>query len=201
MKKQILIMLVTIMAATILPACGLKQGVNVDSATIIGAGSNDITDSFVDGITNGYSESGNTAATTDSNNKSDNWLPSFLLDGANEEKEVKDNYGEALAIASKGSLLFSGGTDESYYTDELSWLKNSDVNDVIAIASACDDLEHGGWGVLGLGAEDTNKEWNQLDIKAFGENPDKERFIYYIASNVVSCISNTYFSFVSGYIF
>lgn len=46
--------------------------------------------------------------------------------------------------------MFSGKTNKGYYPNDISWLKNAKETDVIALVFACDDVTHGGWGVLGM---------------------------------------------------
>ena len=74
------------------------------------------------------------------------------------------------AILDKGDFLFSGVVGQRYTCMNLKWLKASAPTDVIALLWACDDVTHGGWGVLGV--ESSGK---QLEIKAASDQPDKVR--------------------------
>ena len=76
------------------------------------------------------------------------------------------------AILEKGTLLFSGATNKGYFPSDISWLTGADLDDAIALLWACDDVTHGGWGVLGL-----NVNYKQEDIKAISDQPDKERLM------------------------
>ena len=76
------------------------------------------------------------------------------------------------AILEKGTLLFSGATNKGYFPSNIAWLTGSDLDDAIALLWACDDVTHGGWGVLGL-----NVNYKQEDIKAISDQPDKERLM------------------------
>lgn len=92
------------------------------------------------------------------------------------ESEAKD---AEQQILQKGQLLFSGNTNEGYYPeDEIDWLKSAKDTDAIAIIYACDDLTHGGWGVLGLGCNVEGMGRQQMEIAAYADMPDKERLLY-----------------------
>ena len=54
--------------------------------------------------------------------------------------------------ATESKEIFSGGTNESYESNDASWLMNADDSDVIKIVYTCTDDTHAGWGVLGWGA-------------------------------------------------
>ena len=84
------------------------------------------------------------------------------------------------AILDKGTLLFSGKTNISYNPIDLSWLKEAAPEDALALLWACDDLTHGGWGVLGL-----NVNGQQLDIAAVSDQPDKERLNLYTVAQLL----------------
>ncbi len=74
------------------------------------------------------------------------------------------------AILDKGEFLFKGALGQRYTCMNLKWLKESAPTDVLALLWACDDVTHGGWGVLGV--ESSGK---QLEIKAASDQPDKVR--------------------------
>ena len=84
------------------------------------------------------------------------------------------------AILDKGTLLFSGKTNESYLPTDLGWLKNAQPEDALALVWACDDPTHGGWGVLGL-----NVNGQQLDIAAVSDQPGRERLNVYPIAQLV----------------
>ena len=84
------------------------------------------------------------------------------------------------AILDQGTLLFSGDTNISYNPIDLSWLKEAAPEDALALVWACDDVTHGGWGVLGLRVND-----KQLEITAVSDQPDKERLSLYTVAQLL----------------
>lgn len=78
------------------------------------------------------------------------------------------------AILQKGELLYSGKVNKGWYPSDISWLKSASPEDAIALVWACDDVTHGGWGVLGL-----NVGGKQKDIAAVSDQPDKERLMVF----------------------
>ncbi|MBQ6696346.1 MAG: hypothetical protein IJN16_06550 [Lachnospiraceae bacterium] len=59
-----------------------------------------------------------------------------------------------LPVDAAGStVIFKGGdTNESYESNDASWLLNAADSDVITVKYTCTDDTHAGWGVLGWGA-------------------------------------------------
>ena len=84
---------------------------------------------------------------------------------SDEEKRARED-----AILQQGTLLFSGFTNMTYNAVSVQFLKDADTEDVVAFRWACDDVSHGGWGVLGLSVNGKQK-----DIAAYTQQPDKER--------------------------
>ena len=82
-----------------------------------------------------------------------------------EEKRAQEE-----AILEKGTLLFAGKTNIGYSAMSIQFLKDASPDDVIAFYWACDDVSHGGWGVLGL-----QVNGKQKDIAAYTQQPDRER--------------------------
>ena len=76
------------------------------------------------------------------------------------------------AILAKGTLLFSAKTNKGWYPSDIQWLTTASPEDAIALMWACDDVTHGGWGVLGL-----NVGGKQRDIAAVSDHPEKERLM------------------------
>lgn len=74
------------------------------------------------------------------------------------------------AILEQGQLLFSAAVNKGYYPTDISWLTDAQPGSVVALVWACDDVTHGGWGVLGL-----NINGKQKDISAVSDHPEKER--------------------------
>ncbi len=93
-----------------------------------------------------------------------------------EEKLAAEN-----AILAKGTLLFSGKTNAGYSPADISWLTSAQATDAIVLRWACDDVTHGGWGVLGLivGGK-------QTDIAAVSDQPDKERILVYTVQELMN---------------
>lgn len=75
-----------------------------------------------------------------------------------------------MAILEKGKHLFTGVTNQRYSCMDSLWLKRSAPTDIIAMLWACDDVTHGGWGVLQLSISG-----KVLDINAISDRPDKVR--------------------------
>ena len=84
------------------------------------------------------------------------------------------------AILARGTLLFSAGVNKGWYPSDISWLKNASPDDAIALVWACDDVTHGGWGVLGL-----NVGGKQLDIAAVSDHPEKERLMIFTVADLM----------------
>ncbi len=105
----------------------------------------------------------------------------------NEAPAVRNSMAEADRIAAqnhileKGTLLFSGATNKGYFPSDISWLTGADLDDAIALLWACDDVTHGGWGVLGL-----NVNYKQEEIKAISDQPDKERLMLIPISELIT---------------
>ncbi|MBQ9142926.1 MAG: hypothetical protein IJX63_14230 [Lachnospiraceae bacterium] len=97
----------------------------------------------------------------------------------------EDKRAQELAILEKGTFLFSDKTDKGYYPSDISWLKNASTEDMIALIYACDDLTHGGWGVLGFGASVGGKYSNILEVNAVSDEPDKERLLTYTVAELI----------------
>lgn len=91
----------------------------------------------------------------------------------------EDKLARQNAILGKGTSLFSGKTNEGYYPGDISWLTGAGENDLLALVYACDDVTHGGWGVLGMSVKATGINSKQLDIAAYSDEPQKERLVVY----------------------
>lgn len=96
-----------------------------------------------------------------------------------EEKNAKQQ-----EILDKGTLLFADKRDKGYYPSDIEWLKNASEEDVVALVYACDDLTHGGWGVLGFGATVGGRYSNILEVNAVSDQPDKERLLIYTVAEL-----------------
>lgn len=84
------------------------------------------------------------------------------------------------AILQKGEFLYSGSVNKGWYPSDISWLKSASPEDAVALVWACDDVTHGGWGVLGL-----NVGGKQLDIAAVSDHPDKERLMVFTVQELM----------------
>lgn len=84
------------------------------------------------------------------------------------------------AILAKGTVLFSGKVNKGYYPRNIEWLTTASPEDAVALVWACDDLSHGGWGVLGL-----NVGGRQKDIIAYSDQPDKERLLVFTVAELM----------------
>ena len=86
----------------------------------------------------------------------------------------EDRLAAQEAILEKGTLLFSGITNQDYDPADLGWLKEASPEAAVALLWACDDVTHGGWGVLGLSVNGQQK-----DIAAVSDHPNKLRLYSY----------------------
>ena len=108
------------------------------------------------------------------------WVPSeapMVRDQVSEEEKRATE----LSILEKGTFLFAGNTDDSYYPNDISWLKNAKEGDALALIYACDDQSHGGWGVLGMSINN-----NQEHIAAMSDAPEKERLMIYTMADLMN---------------
>ena len=97
-----------------------------------------------------------------------------------EEKNAGQN-----AILEKGTFLYSGKTDIGYYPNDISWLTEAGEEDALALIYACDDVTHGGWGVLGMSVKTENSGGKQEDIAAYSNQPQKERLVIYSVTEIL----------------
>ena len=80
------------------------------------------------------------------------------------------------AIFEKGTFLFSGKTNQSYYASNLSFMKEADGQDALALLYACDDESHVGWGVLGWSGYVAGKNIQADNVMAKSD-PARERVV------------------------
>ena len=57
-------------------------------------------------------------------------------------------------------LFENGSVDESYETNDASWLVNGKDNDTLTVIYTCTETDHAGWGILGWGAS-VDGEWKE----------------------------------------
>jgi len=99
------------------------------------------------------------------------WIPKAAPAVRNQIPEAELNAARD-AILAEGKLLFSGKTNKGYYPYGGGPLPTSKEDDAIVLIWACDDVTHGGWGVLGL-----KVNGRQKDIIAVSDQPDRERLM------------------------
>jgi len=89
-------------------------------------------------------------------------------------------------ILDLGTLLFAGTANQKYASS--SWkkcLKEASPTDLLIINYACDDPEHGGWGVLGMSITNASGKYIQEDINAYTDEPEKERLLVYTVQELM----------------
>lgn len=106
--------------------------------------------------------------------------PAVRVEVSDEEQREKE-----LEILEQGTFLYAGETDNGFYPSDISWLTSAEKEDAVAIIYACDDLTHGGWGVLGL-AVDGGSGQKQMEITAMSDEPDKERLVIYTVEELLA---------------
>ena len=85
------------------------------------------------------------------------------------------------AILARGTPLFSGKVNTGWYPSDVAWLTDAQPEDMVALLWACDDVTHGGWGVLGLSVNGRQK-----DIAAVSDQPDKVRLMVFTAAELAA---------------
>lgn len=88
----------------------------------------------------------------------------------------KLSYKDALK---QGTLLFEGSENQGFSSSNLDWLNSAGDDDYIALAYKCDDVTHGGWGVMAWNAKCSSGSKKGADISAYPTETDKERLITY----------------------
>ncbi|MBQ4074237.1 MAG: hypothetical protein IJD39_03450 [Clostridia bacterium] len=107
------------------------------------------------------------------------WTPReapIIRQGLSEE-EIRAAQDEIL---SQSKLIFSGAVNKSYNGVMGYPLKTAKAEDMIALRWACDDVTHGGWGVLGMTVNS-----KQININAVSDQPDKERLYLYTVKELM----------------
>jgi hypothetical protein len=91
---------------------------------------------------------------------------------------------ERNAILAKGTLIYSGKTNQGFNSgSNMTWLKEAAPEDAVALLWACDDVSHGGWGVLGLSINGVQQE-----IVAVSDHPEKERLNLYTIAQLMETV-------------
>lgn len=94
-------------------------------------------------------------------------------------------------ILEKGTFLFSGKTNRGYNPMSISWLKDAKPTDAVALVFACDDVTHGGWGVLGVSVRAYKLGDKMQEVKAYSDEPDKERLVIYTVKELQTMVNAT----------
>lgn len=115
------------------------------------------------------------------------WAPDEAPAVRNEMTDEEKREAE-LEILEKGTFLFSDKTDVGYYPSDISWLTGADKEDAIALIYACDDLSHGGWGVLGFRADTSSGKQLAIEVNAMSDNPAKERLVVYSVQELMDSV-------------
>ncbi len=109
-----------------------------------------------------------------------------------------DQLAAQSAILERGAFLFSGKTNEGWYPSDIAWLKTAAPTDVLALVFACDDVTHGGWGVLGMSVSRGNLR-KQVDIAAVSDQPDKERLMIWTVQELMDLVNASTPDQVTGF--
>ncbi len=177
MRKRMLA-LISVLALT-LSACGQGDTTTTatDTATTV---TNESTTEATDTTESTVAEE----TTEDTTPAEDVWVPAeapaVRVEVSDEEQAAQEK-----AILEKGTFLYSGETNNGFYPSDIAWLTSADKADAVAIIYACDDVTHGGWGVLGL-AVDGGAGQQQMDIAAMSDAPDKERLVLYSVEEILT---------------
>lgn len=118
------------------------------------------------------------------------WLPreAPAVRNAMSEEEMMTRQ---TAILEKGTFLFSGATNRGFYPGDISWLRKAKPTDAVALVFACDDVTHGGWGVLGISVK-ANKIGDKMqEVKAYSDEPDRERLELYSIETLMHLVGAT----------
>ncbi|MBQ7954661.1 MAG: hypothetical protein IJ282_02825 [Lachnospiraceae bacterium] len=124
----------------------------------------------------GSAEAGNETNKDTVEGNQEVWVPKEAPAVRNKISEEERNK-KQTEILEKGTFLFSGKTDKGYYPGDISWLTSAQKEDALGLVYACDDVTHGGWGVLGLGGNVGGKYVKMQDIAAVSDQPQKERLM------------------------
>ena len=92
-------------------------------------------------------------------------------------------------ILEQGTFLFSGQENEGYYPDDVSWLSEAENTDAVVLIYACEDVTHGGWGVLGMSVQAGGGNSVQKDIAASSDEPQKERLVVFSVEEILQIAS------------
>ena len=102
-------------------------------------------------------------------------------------------------ILEKGTFLFSGNTNRGYNPTNITWLKEAKATDAVALVFACDDVTHGGWGVLGITVKAYQLGDKMQEVKAYSDEPNRERLEVYTVEELLGMVNATEASQVTSF--
>lgn len=111
-----------------------------------------------------------------------------------EEKARRQN-----EILEKGTFLFSGVRHRGYNPFDVTWLKEAKPSDAVALVFACDDVTHGGWGVLGITVRAYKIGSATIDVKAYSDEPNRERLELYSIGELMNLVGVQEASQLTGF--
>ena len=118
------------------------------------------------------------------------WLPAeapAVRNAMSEEEKAK----RQQEILEKGIFLFSGKTNRGYNPTNITWLKEAKSADAVALVFACDDVTHGGWGVLGISVKAYQLGDKMQEVKAYSDEPNRERLEVYTVEELLGMVNAT----------
>lgn len=178
MKKRILSLLFALCLVASMTACGDKKKDNKDTKPVTEQQEEPVVDTPATVEPSG--EENPTVEDTPATEAG--WAPVFTSPTGDMDDAAI--YAAELAMVEKGKKLFSGETNAGYYSNDEMKLADLEAGSSFALIYACDDATHGGWGVLGFGMSAAGN-WVQLEVKAYTEEPTKERIAIYPVSDFV----------------
>lgn len=170
-------LLFCIIVTLTLSACAKEEHIS-DATSIAAPVSENTSDS--NSVADGLEKAEETATPNAESveNASDIWIMEeapVIRNSLSEEEKLE----RQTAILEKGTVLYTGETNEGYYPDDITWLSEAGEQDALALVFACDDETHGGWGVLGMVVASKECESEQKEIIAYSDQPQKERLVVY----------------------
>lgn len=111
-----------------------------------------------------------------------------------EEKARRQN-----VILEKGTFLFSRVRHRGYNPFDVTWLKEAKPSDAVALVFACDDVTHGGWGVLGITVRAYKIGSATIDVKAYSDEPNRERLELYSIGELMNLVGVQEASQLTGF--
>lgn len=194
MKKHILISILIFSLLTgVLQACGTgvttsstEQDKTVTSEKDITSVENNTSAKENTAVEN---TSGNTTSDTTSADDTSKETASAETTSTEPEPEpVTIHVSSEQELLDMSICLFTGTTNQAYSSSSCKQqMKAGTPTDRVVISYACDEPDHGGWGVLGItvGASSASK---QIDVKAYTDDPEKERLLVYTLQELMDMV-------------